>query len=361
MRLLHVIYSGLGGQGEFLFPLIQNLRKNSRIKNIIIFYGVENLLPSYRSFCRKNNIEFYYIKSSYLFSGVKYIYILNRIKPNLILIHTSVILKSIFFYYLRKTKLIFFDHTSNQVKQKSHWVNLFISSLFFSNIVFLAKFHLKEIQNNFFFRIFKNKFKLIEPGISLENSSNKLKKLKNIKKKIIYLGMASRFIRGKNHMKLINAFQKIQIKNKLNIRLSLVGTGPEYIKIKNYIANHKLKKNIILEGFKDKKSMTRWINKIDIYVHWSSGEVVSRSILEAMQKQKVIFASEIPSTKEQLLYGYKCGILFKNERDFINKINIYFSKRSKIRNLRKNCLKQIQNKYNFDKFVKKIENITGII
>ena len=106
MRLLHVIYSGLGGQGEFLFPLIQNLRKNSRIKNIIIFYGVENLLPSYRSFCRKNNIEFYYIKSSYLFSGVKYIYILNRIKPNLILIHTSVILKSIFFYYLRKTKLI---------------------------------------------------------------------------------------------------------------------------------------------------------------------------------------------------------------------------------------------------------------
>ena len=173
--------------------------------------------------------------------------------------------------------------------------------------------------------------------------------------------MASRFIRGKNHMKLINAFQKIQIKNKLNIRLSLVGTGPEYIKIKNYIANHKLKKNIILEGFKDKKSMTRWLNKIDIYVHWSSGEVVSRSILEAMQKQKVIFASEIPSTKEQLLYGYKCGILFKNERDFINKINIYFSKRSKIRNLRKNCLKQIQNKYNFDKFVKKIENITGII
>ena len=29
MRLLHIIYSGLGGQGEFLFPLIKNLKKKN--------------------------------------------------------------------------------------------------------------------------------------------------------------------------------------------------------------------------------------------------------------------------------------------------------------------------------------------
>ena len=124
MRLLHVIYSGLGGQGEFLFPLIQNLKRNSRMKHAIIFYGVENLLPNYKNFCKKNNIEFYYINSSHLFSGIRYIKILNKIKPHSILIHTSVILKSILFYYFNNTKLIFFDHTSNQVKQKSHWIKI---------------------------------------------------------------------------------------------------------------------------------------------------------------------------------------------------------------------------------------------
>ena len=171
--------------------------------------------------------------------------------------------------------------------------------------------------------------------------------------------MASRFTKGKNHMNLIYAFQKMQKYNKLNIRLSLVGTGPEYIKIKNFLANHKLKKYIKLEGFKDKQKMTRWFKKIDIYVHWSSGEVVSRSILEAMQNQKIIFASEIPSTKEQLLHGYKCGILFKNEREFINKLKKLFLEGLKITNLRKNCLKKIQSKYNFDEYVKKIENLIG--
>ena len=57
--------------------------------------------------------------------------------------------------------------------------------------------------------------------------------------------------------------------------------------------------------------MKKWFNEIDIYVHWSSGEVVSRSILEAMQNQKIIFAFKILSTKEQLIHGCNCGVYLK--------------------------------------------------
>ena len=136
MRLLHVIYSGLGGQGEFLFPLIKNLKKKSKYKNVIIFYGVESLLTDYKNFCRKYNIEFYYINSKKLFSGFNYISILNKVNPDIIFIHTSVILKSIIFNFFKKSKLVFVDHTSNHVKRKNDWINLFISCVFLKKYFF---------------------------------------------------------------------------------------------------------------------------------------------------------------------------------------------------------------------------------
>ena len=102
MRLLHVIYSGLGGQGAFLFPLIKNLNTKSIYKHTIIFYGIESLLPDYEKFCKKNNIEYFYIDSSEIFSGFKYLIILNKINPDKVLIHTSVIIKSIFYNFLKE-------------------------------------------------------------------------------------------------------------------------------------------------------------------------------------------------------------------------------------------------------------------
>ena len=361
MRLLHIIYSGLGGQGEFLFPLIKNLKKKTKYKNVIIFYGVENLLTDYKNFCKENNIEFYYINSRKLFSSFNYIKILNKLNPNIIFIHTSVIIKTLIFNFFKKSKLVFVDHTSNQVKRKNDWINLFISCLFFKKIIFLAKFHQKEIQNNLFFKMFKSKFKLIKPGIIFKKKNSKYKKIKNYKNFFIKLGMASRFTKGKNHINLINAFQRIQNKINLNFKLSLVGTGPEQTKIKNYLDKNNLNKFVKLEGLKNNKNMKKWYEEIDVYIHWSKGEVVSRSILEAMQNQKIIFASNIPSTKEQLFSGFKCGILFKDEKDFVNKFNKYYSKNLKNKNLRLNCLKQIKKNYNLNKFFKTFEYTIGRI
>ena len=361
MRLLHVIYSGLGGQGAFLFPLIKILNKENVHKNIIIFYGVEKLLFDYKNFCKKNNIKFYYINSKNFLSSFRYLKILNEIKPDVLYIHTSVILRSIFFTIFKKSKLVFIDHTSNYVKRKYDWINLVISCLFFDKIVFLARFHKKEIQNNNFFKIFKRKFQLIKPGIPLEKNYLNNNNLKNKKKKLIKLGMASRFTKGKNHFNLINAFMKIQNKNNINFKLSLVGSGPEYFKIKNYIYKNKLNKSIILDGFKDINNMHKWFKEIDVYIHWSEGEVVSRSILEAMQKQKIIFASKILSTKEQLLNGFRCGILFNDEKDFLYKFDKFFLKNRKINKLKSNCLKQIKSSYNLKNFVKNFKKTIGKI
>ena len=86
---------------------------------------------------------------------------------------------------------------------------------------------------------------------------------------------------------------------------------------------------INLCGFKDKNYIRKWYKSLDAYVHWSEGEVVSRSILEAMVNKKLIFASDIPSTREQLIYGSTCGVLFKDEKDFVRKFNNYIIDKKK--------------------------------
>ena len=312
MNILHVIYSGLGGQGQFLFELIKGLKNtNTNFKNIIIFYGIESVLNDYLKFCKNNNIEHYYVNSSKFFSGVYYFYLLTKINPQSIFVHTSVIFKSIVYRLFFKTKLIYIDHTSNNVKKLSHWINLYLSCLFFKKVIFLAKFHKKEILGKEFFSRFKKKFKLIKPGVSLKKKIIVNKKPQK-KHKSILLGMASRIVKGKKHIDLINVVKRLNKNKKIDVKLSIIGDGPEAKNVKNYLKKNKLKYSIKLDGFKNESNTKKWFKKIDIYIHWSVGEVVSRSILEAMQNQKIIFAFEIPSIKEQLSGSFQCAILFKN-------------------------------------------------
>ena len=109
--------------------------------------------------------------------------------------------------------------------------------------------------------------------------------------------MASRIVKGKKHIDLINVVKRLNKNKKIDVKLSIIGDGPEAKNVKNYLKKNKLKYSIKLDGFKNESNTKKWFKKIDIYIHWSVGEVVSRSILEAMQNQKIIFAFEIPSIK----------------------------------------------------------------
>ena len=356
MIVTHIIYSGLGGQGDYLFPLIKKINKKKlNDKHVIIFYGVENILLSYKAFCIENSIDFYFIKSDAAYSGFKYVKLLRKIQPEFIFVHTSVVFKSFLFGLTNKSKVIFVDHASNNIKRIHDWLNLIFACLFYDKLIFLAKFHIEEIKNNIFFKMFEHKFRLVLPGIKL--NKKKKKKLKLQKKNFIKIGMASRFVDGKNHKNLIDCFEKMDQSLSQKIRLELVGNGPNFNKIKNYIKKKNISKNIHLFGFKDPRLMKDWYCSLDAYVHWTNGEVVSRSILEEMNNGTIILASDIPSTREQLKNPIDCGILFKNKKEFVNKITKIHNEEFGINELRINCRKQIKEKYNLNIFVDKMNKI----
>ena len=79
---------------------------------------------------------------------------------------------------------------------------------------------------------------------------------------------------------------------KHNINLLLAGDGPTK-KIKTNINNYGLNKIISFQGNLDQKSMKKWFNKLNLYIHVSRDETSSTSILQALSSGLPVLASNV--------------------------------------------------------------------
>ena len=61
MKILQIVYSGLGGNSSVAFSLVEGQTKN-KYKNIFIFTGIEKIKKNYLDKCDSLNIKYFYIK-----------------------------------------------------------------------------------------------------------------------------------------------------------------------------------------------------------------------------------------------------------------------------------------------------------
>ena len=54
MKIIHVLYSGMGGHGDVVFPKIQNDKNN---ENIIFFVGIEKILKIILHYARNTELN----------------------------------------------------------------------------------------------------------------------------------------------------------------------------------------------------------------------------------------------------------------------------------------------------------------
>ncbi len=62
MKIMQIVYPGLGGNSSVAFSLVEGQEKKSKIKNFFLFCGIENLLQNYKFKCHKLNIKFNFLK-----------------------------------------------------------------------------------------------------------------------------------------------------------------------------------------------------------------------------------------------------------------------------------------------------------
>ena len=303
----------LGGAGNSLFKLCKNLsNKNFSISVICLnkcFYKKELI---------KYGASVYEVKSSKtIFAMPKIKKIVEKLidnkKKNIFLsnIYYSNVLSVLFLRSLN-IKLILIERTPFQELSIYYGFIDFIKK----NIIkFLIRYtYLKAddcISNskyisNAYNNYYNLKFKTIYPP--------SFKKLNNFNQKKstqtnICIGTVCRLSKEKRVENLI----KVIAKFKNNLKLKIVGDGPELENLKKLITSLKLEKNVIFLGKIHPNKIKLIIKDFDYFINSSDFEGFPNSVVEAISSGIPVIASQSHGGINEIIKNKNFGIIYNND------------------------------------------------
>jgi len=326
-KIIHVIYSGLGGHANVVFPLLEsNVLTN--YEHIIVFFGIEQVLPSYIANAKKIGVKTYTIKKKpkhYLKPFSEFKNILKKDKPSHVLIHSSELLIPALKFRKRnkQVKVYYIEHENNGTKGFSLKLLSKIALNKANAIVCLSNEYKKELLENY---NSKTKVQVIPNGINL----NKFKKINTEIQNPFTFGMGSRMIPGKDHTTLLHAFS-IVIKKHPKVQLKIAGNGESLNEVKKLAEKLKLENNTSFLGVLNETEMITFYQSLSVYVQATLAETLCTSILQAMSCQLPVIASDIENNKI-LIINNETGWLYlnKNSDDLAKKMlaSIEFSQKN---------------------------------
>lgn len=131
----------------------------------------------------------------------------------------------------------------------------------------------------------------------------------------------------KNQSMLIEAFFQSFGENK-NIRLTIVGSGPEYVKLKKLIIALNIEEQIKLYGRASRDEIKQLLQKSDAFVLSSQYETFGVVVIEAMACGLPVVATKCGGP-ESILQDIKIGILSEiNKNDIAEKMKQLYSNRN---------------------------------
>ena len=144
--------------------------------------------------------------------------------------------------------------------------------------------------------------------------------------KTLNLLSIGRLVQQKDHLTLIKAVKNL--KTKLNIKLIIIGNGPQKKELVNFIKENNLQENIKL--IKYTSNPFKYFKKSNFFILSSIFEGLPNVLLEAMLLKKFIISSNCPTGPKEILNSGKFGVLFKpkNHKE-LAKLILYYSKNKK--------------------------------
>ena len=309
MRITQVVYSGFGGAGSVTFSIISG----GRTENIdwsIGFVGDVNLDLNYVRRCRDFCIDFCEIKKSSkspFLSWWKLFFWLYSNEPEVVICHSSTfILPCAIYSIYSRAPLISVEHTSNQVKTKLEKIASLLSMRLSNRVVVLTQDYSSELVR--MLGPFYNSAKVLQIPNGVDSRLFSPNKSEPIIKKVVRLGMASRFSTSKRHDLLVDALIRLRmLRSEIVFFLHFAGDGTELNHIRSLSIKNELNDYIYFDGLLSEEQLAEWMRGLDIYVHASDAETQSTSILQAMSTGLPIVASDVRGITNLLgcdgLYG----------------------------------------------------------
>lgn len=224
-----------------------------------------------------------------------------------------------------------------------------------NKIVLVAEYLEKELLSNGFSQ---SKLITIMNGVNFCKNITEIKydnNLNNNQSNEFIVGIVARLSKIKNHTILIEAMSVLKEKG-LNIKLIIVGSGPEMLNIKGKVASLELDEDVTFEG--EKIDPSPFYEKFNVFVLPSLSEGIPMTILEAMSLGVPVIASDVGGNAEIIKHGTN-GLLFASgDVDGLVKclMRIVDSPDEKD-SMRKNALAFVRENFSYEKMFKRYSEL----
>lgn len=360
MKLLQIIYPGLGGHSSVAFSLIEGDEQNA-VEHSLLGYGIETPSKTFTSKANELNAEFDSVlkpKGFEIKSLLKVYQNIKKIKPDYIISHSTAVIFVVFIYSLfHKIKWTMVEHQSNHAKSKKDWIYTFFILLFSPRIVYLTDSYKKEILAKFKGWVKLKKIKIIPNGINLKKFYPASEKLTH---DILTFSMVSRLNALRDHKTLISAIAKVS--KTIPCKLYIAGDGETKNELIELVKDLGLEDIVKFTGVLNEKEIVHLLHKTDIYIHSSLAETQSTSLLQVMACKVPIIASDIDGIRTMLTPNEN-ALLFKvrNVEDLTNLIFRLMNDHELKRKLVLNSFFKIENIYcnkmQFHNYINHLESI----
>ena len=199
------------------------------------------------------------------------------------------------------------------------------------------------VPTNKIYKLFKEKYKfeknihIIPTGIEVERfyqenqnekEINNLKNLLRISKKDFVILFVGRLAEEKNVEFLIRS-QKELMKKHDNIKLIIVGDGPDKEKYEEYAKEIKIEKNVIFTGKATWKDMPYYYHISDVFATASKTETQGLTIIEAMASNTVPLCMRDEAFQSMVTEDLN-GLFFETEQEYQEKVLYLYDHRDEL-------------------------------
>jgi len=303
MKILHVLYSGLGGHGNVFFSMVA-ADKDAAYE--ALFVGVEEVREDYISNCRALGIPWNFVRKTsgshfgFLFAVAKAI---RKSKAQVIFLHSSIYVpaaKMAVALMPGRQKIIVRETQANHLKSDREWLALKMALRLADKVVFLSKEYNEEISQRLSGYYKPAKIAVIPNGIDL----TAFQPLSRPPGAVLSIGMQSRIVPIKDHETLLRAMKLVVSALPHNTPvLSIAGDGESKLGLERLVIELGLEGKVHFTGMLNEKALTGFLQSLDIYVHASFGETMSTAIMQAMACALPIIASDVKGINNMVTAG----------------------------------------------------------
>jgi L-malate glycosyltransferase len=296
MKVLHVLYSGLGGHGNVFFSMV-SADDNKALEYEALFNGVEEVREEYKERCSNYQLTWNFVKKKPGLDIGYYIKLYRQIKkaaPDVIFLHGGA---AVIPARLAKLtggtikKIIVRETQANHLKSTIDWVYLATAMLLADEMVYLSAAYKQQVQAKLKWLYKEKRSHVIPNGIDL-NTFTPTPVRQN--PTAIVLGMQSRLISIKDHITLLSAFALLLQKQlPLPVKLIIAGDGEYKTTLEAHASALNITQQVSFTGMLEEKELVNFLQQTDIYIHASLGETMSTAIMQAMACGKPIIASDV--------------------------------------------------------------------